>query len=179
MFHFGDITLRSIEERDLEGLRALRNHPDTWMNLTDPTLIDTESQKKWFQSLQGRADRRYFSLSAPGHDLLGVVRMDEIDRQNRSIRVGCDIVPEHRGKGWGTKAYGAILKYCFDELNNHRVWLCVLEFNQAAIAVYRKAGFRDEGRYREAIFREGKYHDYLVMSVLEQEFRSASGKEKK
>lgn len=175
MFHFGDITLRSIEERDLEKLRALRNHPDTWMNLTDPTLIDAESQKKWFQSLQGRSDRKYFSLAAKGHDLLGVVRMDEIDKQNRSIRVGCDIVPEARGQGWGTKAYGAILKYCFDELNNHRVWLCVLDFNAAAIAVYKKAGFKDEGKYREAVFRDGKYHDYLVMSVLEGEYRS--GKE--
>lgn len=176
MFHFGDITLRSIEERDLEKLRILRNLPDTWMYLTDPTLIDAENQKKWFQSLQGRADRKYFSLCAPGHDLLGVVRMDEIDKQNRSIRVGCDIVADQRGKGWGQKAYGAILKYCFDELNNHRVWLCVLDFNQAAIAVYKKAGFKDEGKYREAVFRNGKYHDYLVMSVLEQEYRSAKEK---
>ncbi|MGZ3720823.1 MAG: GNAT family N-acetyltransferase, partial [Bdellovibrionota bacterium] len=148
MFQHGQIQLRTVEERDLEALRALRNHPTTWFNLTDPVLIDGESQKKWFQGLQARADRKYFVPSSSDHDFLGVVRMDEIDRQNRSIRVGLDILPELRGKGWGEKSYQTILKYSFDFLNFHRVWLCVLDYNENALGLYRKVGFQEEGRYR-------------------------------
>jgi UDP-4-amino-4,6-dideoxy-N-acetyl-beta-L-altrosamine N-acetyltransferase len=176
MFQRGEITLRTIESRDLDSLRALRNNPTTWMNLTDPVLIDAKSQEKWFQSLQGRSDRQYFSVALAERDFIGLVRMDEMDRQNRSIRVGCDIVPELRGQGYGTKVFEAILCYCFDFLNFHRVWLCVLETNQNAAGLYKKSGFKEEGRYRDAIFREGKYHDYIVMSILEPEYRKGDKK---
>lgn len=176
MFKHGEISLRPVESRDLESLRALRNHPSTWLNLTDPGLVDEESQKKWFQSLQGRTDRMYFAVSLADRDFIGLVRMDEVDRQNRSIRVGCDIVPELRGQGYGTKVFQAILCYCFNFLNFHRVWLCVIDYNTNAIGLYKKSGFVEEGRYREAIFRDGKYHDYVVMSILDSEFRKGEMK---
>ena len=41
-----------------------------------------------------------------------------------------------------------------------------------AIRCYEKAGFRHEGRLREALFRHGSYHDILVMGILEDEFRA-------
>ena len=53
----------------------------------------------------------------------------------------------------------------------HRVWLAVLSTNKIAYNMYQKHGFKEEGVYREAVFRDGKYHDYIIMSVLEEEFR--------
>ena len=97
--------------------------------------------------------------------------MDEVDHINRSIRVGADVVPALRGKGFGKAIYSAIKKYCFDYLNMHRVWLAVLEANERAIGLYRKVGFKEEGRYREAVFRDGRYQDYILMSILEVEYR--------
>ncbi|MBI3978494.1 MAG: GNAT family N-acetyltransferase [Chloroflexi bacterium] len=171
MFQCDSICLRVVEENDLELMRQLRNDPSTWINLTDIDLIDAESQRRWFRGLAERRDRKYFVVCDDDHPFLGIVRMDEIDRLNRSIRVGCDIVPTLRGRGYGTKAFTAILKYCFDFLNMHRVWLAVLEYNQVARRLYERQGFRVEGRYRAAIFRDGRYHDYLIMSILEEEYR--------
>jgi len=37
--------------------------------------------------------------------------------------------------------------------------------------LYEKVGFKEEGIMREAIFRNGVYHDYVVMSILEDEYR--------
>jgi RimJ/RimL family protein N-acetyltransferase len=179
MFWHGEIGFRPIEEKDLERLRAVRNDMTTWINLTDIRHISQDKQIDWFLSIKGREDKQYHVIfkqifkqenSIEG-EFLGFIRMDEIDRLNRSIRVGCDIAPEHRGKGFGTKTYAAILKYCFDYLNMHRVWLCVLDFNDVGIHLYSRAGFKLEGKYRDAIFRDGKYHDYLVMSILEDEYR--------
>lgn len=178
MFAYGSLNLRVIEERDLEPIRNLRNDQSTWMNLTDIIQIDDISQRRWFDSLRGRTDRLYFVLCDSDNDFVGLVRMDEIDRVNRSMRVGCDIALNLRGKGFGTRAYFTILKYCFDFQNSHRVWLAVLEYNATAQKIYKKNGFQVEGRYREAIFRNGKYHDYIIMSVLEPEYRSIQAKEK-
>ena len=172
MFKYESITLRIIEESDLDSMRNLRNDPTTWINLTDIEPIDSETQKQWFQSLVGRRDRIYLVASDEEHEFLGITRMDEIDRTNRSIRVGCDIAPELRGQGYGSKVFTAALKYSFDFMNMHRVWLAVLDYNQVGINLYKKYGFQKEGSYRDAIFRDGRYHDYIIMSLLEEEFRN-------
>jgi RimJ/RimL family protein N-acetyltransferase len=62
------------------------------------------------------------------------------------------------------------LGFAFDEMNLHRIQLSVYEFNQRAMRCYEKCGFRHEGRAREAFYREGKYHDSLLMAILRQEF---------
>jgi UDP-4-amino-4,6-dideoxy-N-acetyl-beta-L-altrosamine N-acetyltransferase len=172
MFKHESVTLRIIEESDLEPMRKLRNDPTTWVNLTDIEPIDSESQHRWFQSLAGHPDRLYFVACDDEHDFLGITRMDEIDRANRSIRVGCDIVPEMRGQGYGSKVFAAVPKYSFDYMNMHRVWLAVLDYNQVGINLYKKHGFQEEGSYRDAIFRNGHYHDYTIMSLLEEEYRN-------
>jgi len=43
--------------------------------------------------------------------------------------------------------------------------------NQAGISCYKKVGFRECGRRREWIFKDGKYIDKIYMDILESEFR--------
>lgn len=174
MFCHGNIAFRVVEESDLESIRALRNDPSTWMYLTDPHLISRDTQKQWLAALAERRDRMYFTVFDSTHPFVGVIRMDEYDQLHRSIRVGADVVPELRGRGYGRQIFAAVKKYCFDTLNLHRVWLAVLESNEHAFRLYEKQGFRTEGRYRQAIFRDGKYLDYILMSLLEEEYRRDS-----
>lgn len=175
MFAYEGVVIRTVEERDLEPMRALRNDPTTWTMLTDVGMIDAGSQRRWFERVQAASDRRYYTVCDDDHDFLGIVRTDEIDRVNRSIRVGADIVRELRGRGYGRKVYRLLKKYCFDYLNMHRVWLAVLDTNPSAMRLYESAGFQVEGRYREAVFRDGRYHDYILMSILEQQYRDGRG----
>jgi UDP-4-amino-4,6-dideoxy-N-acetyl-beta-L-altrosamine N-acetyltransferase len=166
MFKFADLYMRPVEESDLESIRRMRNDPSTWCNLTDITLLTEDAQRDWFHSLHKSGKQRYYSVCNDKHQLVGLVRMDEIDFVNSSARVGCDVLPEHRSKGIGTKIMAGVVKYCFNYLNLHRIWLAVLETNKAAIRVYEKVGFQPEGRYREAIYREGQYLDYLLYSMI-------------
>jgi RimJ/RimL family protein N-acetyltransferase len=41
-----------------------------------------------------------------------------------------------------------------------------------AIAAYRKAGFTEEGRAREAVFHDGHWYDEVSMAILAREWRS-------
>jgi putative acetyltransferase len=47
-----------------------------------------------------------------------------------------------------------------------RVELHVRADNQAAIALYRKFGFREEGLLRAYVYRDGAYADCLAMARL-------------
>ena len=172
MFANGGIRIRVVEKRDLEAIRALRNDPSTWVNLTDVHMISEPMQERWFAKISEASSLGYFVVSDDEHDFIGIVRCDEIDPTNRSMRIGCDIVPELRGRKYGSRVYELLLKYCFDFLNMHRLWLLVIDSNTAGIHLYTSKGFREEGRLREALFRNGAYHDYLVLSILEAEYRA-------
>jgi hypothetical protein len=68
-----------------------------------------------------------------------------------------------------------MVAYAFDTLNLHRVHLHVLGHHAAAIRSYRNVGFQQEGVLREALFREGQYHDVIAMAVLVDEWRAGRG----
>ncbi len=55
----------------------------------------------------------------------------------------------------------------YNELNLHRVFLKVFTFNERAVKLYEKLGFVTEGKMREALYREGKWHD-MMMSILQK-----------
>jgi RimJ/RimL family protein N-acetyltransferase len=52
----------------------------------------------------------------------------------------------------------------------NRIFLHVDAENLGGIRAYEKAGFIQEARLRQADYREGKYRDDLIMSVLRSEW---------
>lgn len=173
MFAHKEISMRPVESQDLEKIRNLRNEQSTWQYLSDASLISEGMQHQWFDNLTRTLDERYYTIEKKEFgEFLGVIRTDQIDLKNRSIRVGCDIVPEERGKGFGTMTFEMLLKYFFIYNSYHRLWLCVLENNEVAKKLYNNVGFKEEGRLRAAIWREGKWMDYIVMSILEEEYKN-------
>lgn len=162
--------LRTVEPRDLQQIADLRNDESTWIQLTDPRPLGPADQKAWYDSLGNRGGKLYLIAYDDNFPFIGLIRMDEIDNLNRSIRVGADVLVSLRGKGFGKAIYRAVLKYCFDHLNMHRIWLAVLETNLKAQGLYKQMGFKEEGRYRKAIFRNGRYVDYVLMSILQEEY---------
>jgi RimJ/RimL family protein N-acetyltransferase len=69
-----------------------------------------------------------------------------------------------------------LAKHCFETLNLQRVFLRVYADNLRAQRAYQKAGFIEEGRLRQAVFKRGAYQDAILMSVLRTEW-SAHSKE--
>ena len=179
MFEHDGILLRPIERRDLVFLRRMHNRQSTIDNLTDTTLVNEIQQEGWFESVCKSQSTLRLAVCLPsgestglGSDLtIGCVRLDHYDPRNRSIMVGGDIDEPFRGKGYGSKMFGACLKYVFDVMNCHRAYLLVAAYNSVAIGLYKKFGFVEEGRQVDALFRDGHYHDYIAMYLLEEEYR--------
>ena len=164
------LCMRSVARKDLGFLLDLRNDPTTWMQLVNIGFLNEAQQDKWYQSLADTS-KQFYIIEEPIQSVpIGIIKVDEIDQLNRSLRVGADIARAHRGQGYGTKTYRMLLEFCFHHLNAHRVWLEVLESNSVGIALYKKIGFKEEGRLREAVFRNGIYQDCVVMSILESEY---------
>ena len=80
---------------------------------------------------------------------------------------------EFWNKGYGTEVTELLTFYGFDRLNLNKVWLGVTDENRGAIRAYQKAGFREEGRLRQELYRNSRYYDALRMSVLREEYYPA------
>lgn len=75
-------------------------------------------------------------------------------------------------QGVGRKLLEMVATKAFDEHQAHRLWLDVFETNMRARHLYEMFGFRVEGTLREAVFRDGKYHSLVLMSLLDHEYRA-------
>ena len=71
---------------------------------------------------------------------------------------------------YGAETVRLILNYGFKTLNFHNIMLTVHADNTAAIKCYQKAGFKEVGRCREWVYKNGKYVDKIYMDLLEGEF---------
>ena len=177
MYICDDIAFRIIEKRDLGALRKLNNDPDTYPNLLSMSLVDEESQVLWWKSLcNSSKDKHYVICKAyDPEELIGRLRYQHIDHLHKNSEVGLDIFPEYRSKGLGKKCYKLALQYLFEQLNMHLVYLRVASFNDIAISLYKKCGFIETGVYPEFFYRNGLYHDFIVMSMLRDTYQKIYG----
>ena len=102
--------------------------------------------------------------------LIGVVRLKRGAAEDRNADFGIAIERNSWNRGYGTDATRTILRFAFTEMNLHRVSLGVLEYNARARRCYEKCGFREEGRVREHRFHDGRWHDQIIMGILQHEF---------
>lgn len=131
-------------------------------------LVSVASAKKTLEELQGY---RFAMVLLAGDVLIGHISLHDIDHLNRNAFLGIVIGEEqHRGKGYGAEAIRLVLDYGFQTLNLHNIMLSVHADNCAGIACYKKVGFREAGRRREWVFKDGNYIDKIYMDMLAREF---------
>ena len=103
--------------------------------------------------------------------LIGLTTFSSLDPDNSSVLFHITLGERDVwGQGYGTEAASLMLAHAFERLGLHRVGLSVFSFNERAIRSYEKAGFRIEGRLRDAVVRDGRYWDEIQMGALRPEW---------
>ena len=91
--------------------------------------------------------------------------------ENRNAELGIMIGEKaYWSKGYGSDTVATLVRFAFEEMNLNRVELHVYDFNERGQAAYRKCGFVEEGRMRDAHYAEGAYSDVVVMALLREEW---------
>ncbi len=174
MIFYDDIRLRAIEREDIPTFVRWFNDPEVRRYLLMFEPMSKVKEERWFEARLALDNDFLFGIEAPvGEDwqLIGNVGLHRVNWTNSHCTFGI-VIGEQAfwGKGYGTKATRAALRFAFHSLNLHRVELVVFDFNLRARRVYEKAGFRLEGTRREALFQDGAYHDEHIMAILRREF---------
>lgn len=171
------IILRAWERDDAQ----VRWEADRTADDTEPKLRDWHEPPKPLAQREAEADERVASsdesvvaliIEADGR-AVGDINLFNIDERNRSAMLGLSIWrTEDRGRGYGTDAVRALVRWAFRQKNLHRIELGVAPHNERAVRVYERVGFVAEGRRRESHYEDGRYVDDIIMGLLRSDFEA-------
>jgi RimJ/RimL family protein N-acetyltransferase len=172
------IELRPIEKEHVAQFAAWYSQYELLRLLAPGTVapVNMVAEEAWFDSLNREKNHFTFAIIVrESGKLIGNCTLMNHHGKNRSATLGIAIGdPATRGHGYGTEALQLILEFGFLEMNLNRVELQVLELNSRAKALYDRLGFKLEGTLRQTVFREGRYWDTYVMSLLRDEYKPSA-----
>jgi len=172
------VRLRALEPSDAERAYQWINDQEVTQFLMAryPWSITAEKQFLEEAAKQNKYEEARFAIDTRDGVHIGMCGLHRGRPEDRKATLGIMIGEKsYWSKGHGTDAVMTLLRCAFHQLNMNRVDLHVFEFNQRAIACYRKCGFVDEGRLREEYFQGGRYWDLIAMGVLRREFEAVHG----
>ena len=165
------LRLRPAGEDDLAVIDRLTSDPEAagehgWHGWSNPRHI----RNRWLDDgLLG--DDQGILMVLSGDERLGFVswRRQDSGRNSHCWSIGVAMRPEVRGLGYGTEAQRLLVRYLFAHTQVNRVQAVTETTNTAEQWALQKAGFTREGVLRGYTFRDGRWRDVIIYSVLREE----------
>jgi RimJ/RimL family protein N-acetyltransferase len=174
MFRGGKVQLAVVQREYLPQYVEWLNDWQVaqFLNPGIPMPFNLEDETDWFENRRKSKENFVFAIiTLDENKLIGNCGLHNVDLKNRTAVFGIFIGDKNYwNKGYGTDATRTLLRFAFGELGLNRVELEVYDFNPRAMRAYEKAGFRSEGGRRQALYREGKFHNIHRMGILREEW---------
>lgn len=164
------IYLSPMNEEDAEIYTVWMNDKEITDNLGSSTMVfSEEAERGWVEENSG--EYQFAIIERESGEIIGNCGIQTVTHTFQRAELGLFIGDEeNRNKGYGKEVLSLLLEYCFDTLNLHNIMLKVFSFNERAVHTYRRVGFKEIGRRREAYFAKGKFWDEIYMDILKDEF---------
>jgi RimJ/RimL family protein N-acetyltransferase len=105
---------------------------------------------------------------------IGMAGLWGIDQFNRRAHISLTLLPEWRGKDYGTELLTTLCRYAFHLRGLRRLEVETLSRNVAMQSLARRCGFKPEGCLRQRDHDAGRWTDVLLYGLLDTEMPSAS-----
>lgn len=164
------VGLRAIDRGDLAQLLVWRNRPDFRRYFREYRELNADQQLAWYESkvLNDPGTRMFAIVDLETGRLLGACGLCYIDWINRSADFSIYI-----GEGdlyidedIAIDAARTMIGYAFDELNLHRLWSEIYDFDLKKTQMFDTLGFHLDGRHRQTHWSEGRWCDSLFFGLL-------------
>lgn len=163
------MSLRRIQEQDLELMLRWRNHPAVRAGMFSQSVIEFEQHQAWFRREAKKDDSAWFLFIDVNKKPAGVVYFTDMDRKANHAFWGFYAAPE-APPGTGTKMGIEALDYIFEAKGLHKINAEVLESNERSSSFHRKLGFRIEGVFCDHYFGTDGYESVTRFALLRNEW---------
>lgn len=174
------LRLRLMTPLDVDAIHAYESLEDVARyQLFEPLSRDEVAARvaKRGTAVRLGAEGDYLQLAVERRDseqLIGDVFFGVRSLDGLAAEIGWTFHPDHQGQGFATEAATAVLRLAFERLGLHRVFAELDPRNKASIAVCRRLGMREEGRFRQDMWFKGAWADTGVYAMLAGDFSSSS-----
>ncbi len=164
--------LRDVGAEDREKILRWRNSPEVAKYMYTDHHIGAREHERWFERILQDRTCRYWIIVCDGQDV-GLANLYGLDEQNQRCYWAFYLAsPDVRGKGVGSFVEYSVLRYVFEELKLRKLCCEVLGSNEAVVSIHKSFGFREEGLFREHIFKGGQSIDVVCLAMLRHEWES-------
>jgi RimJ/RimL family protein N-acetyltransferase len=163
------IILRALERDDLERCYRWMNDPAIVWTLKTRYPIAFHGEAQWLEkAVEPSPNERHFAIERKAdRQHIGNASIHDIDWVSRSASFGLFLgEPASWNRGFGSDAIRTLVDFAFREMNLRKLRINVFDYNERAKHVLLGHGFVQEGKLAQEFFRDGKYHDIVVLSVF-------------
>ena len=170
------VILRPVKRSDISYFLKWFNDPEVIQYIGMYLPMTEMAEEKYIDELgttRARTDAAFVIEVIEGASTkpIGNCGLQGINSKDNHATFGIVIgEKDYWSKSYGTEAARLLINYGFQQLNLHRISSSAVAFNERSIKLHRKIGFREEGRLRQRMFKNGQYHDLVQFGILREDW---------
>lgn len=171
------VVLRALSEDDLPQLMKWRNIPDFKRNFREYRELNLDMQKRWYEKyvVEDKNTIMFGICDKETEELLGCCGLCYINWIQRNADLSLYIGYKNLyidNKGIAKEACCLMFNYGFNELNLHKLWTELYEYDKMKIEFFtQEFRFHKDGELRDNHFMDGKWWNSHIYSLLRDEFQ--------
>jgi RimJ/RimL family protein N-acetyltransferase len=161
--------LQQIVPEDQQFIFEGLSHPDVipFYGVRYDSFDATKKQMEWYEkSYNDGTGGPWKIVDKTSGEKIGVVAYYFHKHEHKKAEVGFWLFPQYWKKGIATEVLTAVVDYCHQQKDIHRLEAFVEEGNVASKKVLEKVGFVYEGTMRECEIKNGKFISLLVYACI-------------
>lgn len=173
------IILRALEPADLERCYRWMNDPNIVWTLKSRYPMPFHLEAEWLEkAVRNSHNERHFAIERrQDREHIGNASIHDIDWVSRSAAFGMFIGdPSAWNRGYGSDAIQTLVRFAFQEMNLRKLRISIFDYNDRGRNVLLSAGFVQEGKLEREFFRDGTYHDIVILSIFNEPSHEGSQK---
>jgi RimJ/RimL family protein N-acetyltransferase len=165
------VILRAFERDDVERCYRWMNDPNIVRTLKTRYPIAFQNEQEWLErAMHASNNERHFAIERKDdRSHIGNASIHDIDWVSRNASFGLFIgEPSAWNRGFGGDAISTLVRFAFDDMNLMKLRINVFDYNDRAKHVLAGHGFVQEGKLEKDFYREGTWHDIVILSKFRE-----------
>lgn len=169
------VFFRTFEESDVDQIYEWMNDDNLkQLSVGLNRRMSKEECRQWILSRMNHSPYSVWWAICPigENKIIGYACLTDIHYINRSANFSGIMIGDKAYQdafAW-IETYLFVLEYAFDRLNMNRLYGSHLREHSTTELMVKTLFFKDEGIQREAIFKNGSYHDVIISGILASEY---------